>query len=64
MPCLLSSAVLCARAVGRFACVFVSIRRRLTRDRPELVPYLKVLVGTVNDRTRLMQEVEFDPDQQ
>jgi hypothetical protein len=27
---------------------------------PELLPYLRVLVGTVNDRTRLMQEVEFD----
>ncbi len=53
-----------ARAVGRFACVFVSIRHRLTLGRPELVPYLKVLVGTVNDRTRLMQEVEFDPDQE
>jgi hypothetical protein len=29
---------------------------------PELVPYLKVLVATVNDRTRLMNEVEFDPE--
>ena len=35
-----------------------------THGRPELAPYLKVLVGTVNDRTRLMQEVEFDADKE
>ncbi len=32
--------------------------------RPELVPYVKVLVGTVNDRTRLMEEVEFDAEEE
>ena len=61
---MLPSAVLRLRAAGRLSCIFVSIRHRLTLGRPELVPYLKVLVGTVNDRTRLMQEVEFDPDQE
>jgi hypothetical protein len=27
---------------------------------PDLVPHLRVLVGTINEKTRLMTEMEFD----
>ena len=31
-----------------------------TLSMPDLVPHLRVLVSTINERTRLMTEVEFD----
>ena len=47
-------------AISLCGCLFCSECFANTLSMPDLVPHLRVLVGTMNAKTRLMTEVEFD----